>query len=237
MPFVLLAGCIATVAAIVDTPSTPTAAPTMSSGSQATEDAAPTPEQTTETAEPSSPPKPEPKAKTYKGSGSKVVRIQPTSDIRLVTSTARGSSNFIVYGVGPDGEERDLLANDIGNHRGTRLMNLDGEETVALKVEAEGTWTIAVKPVTSARRWTKPRLAGAGDDVVYLDPNSSGFQTITSKFAGEGNFVVYGYDGDGNESLLANEIDKSEAETTLPDSTFLVTIEGDGRWTLERTGI
>lgn len=179
----------------------------------------------------------EPKAKKYQGTGDKVIRIKPTDDIMLVQSIANGTSNFTVYGVGADGEDRELLANGIGKHRGTRIMNLDSGETVALKVGADGPWKIAVKPVTSARHWSKESVSGIGDDVVYILPESAGFQTIVSRCACDGNFVVYGYNEATGESLLANEIGTAKAEDTLPDGTFLVRVEGDGAWILSRTGV
>ncbi|WP_344049440.1 hypothetical protein [Planotetraspora silvatica] len=243
VPFLLLVSCVTVVAtAVSNLPAAVTSPPTKQAAAAtapptAVDETPAGDAATEEAADPTPAAKPEPKPKTYKGTGSRVVRIQRTDEIRLVTSTARGSGNFAVWSIGPDGDEQDLLANDIGSHKGTRLMNINGEETVALKVEADGPWTIAIKPVTTARQWSTTKAAGKGDDVLILNPSSSGFQTITSKFTGSGNFTVYGYDGDGNESLLANEIDRSTAENTLPDGTFLVRVEGMGAWTLARTGL
>ncbi|MFF3671665.1 hypothetical protein [Microtetraspora malaysiensis] len=195
-------------------------------------------EETTEetTAKPSQPP-PAAKPKVYTGSGSRVIRIKKTTEAGLITVEHHGQSNVVVYGVTPSGEEGELLANGIGNHKGTRIYNLrDGSEIVAFKVTADGSWTITLKPLEMARRWTGAKISGVGDDVLILDPQSEGFQTIKSKYVGESNFVVYGY-SDRGESLLANEIGTSTAEDTLPDGTRLVKTESEGKWTLTRTGV
>jgi hypothetical protein len=60
-------------------------------------------------------------------------------------------------------------------------------------------------------------------------------RTITSKFTGDSHFADYN-DSDDYPSLPASEIDTSEAEEALPDGTYLVTVEGDGAWTLRRSG-
>lgn len=181
---------------------------------------------------------PEPKPKVYRGAGSKVIRIKPTNTPGLITAITRGGSgNFTVYDIGPSGEERELLANGIGDHQGTRMYNLDGEKTVALKVQADGRWKITLKPITASRDWDTSAIAGLGDDVLVLRPESNGFQTIASRCVCDGNFTVRGYDGDAEESLLANEIGDSKAEDTLPDGTILVAVEGDGAWVLQRTGV
>lgn len=181
-------------------------------------------------------PSPEVKPRTYSGSGSKVIRIKATDEPLLVQSVYRGDSNFTIYGVDPSGEEGDLLANAVGNHRGTRIMNLSQEaKTAALKVSGDGTWKITIKPITQARRWGVNATRGRGDEVFALQPASEGFQTITAKYVGDDNFTVYGYTGDGQEELLVNEVGTSTAENTLPDGTFLIRVEGAGTWTLKRT--
>jgi hypothetical protein len=176
----------------------------------------------------------EAKPRTYSGTGAKVIRVKVTEPM-LVQSVHRGQSNFTVYGISPDGEEDDLLANAVGNHRGTRIMNLfDGSETAGLKVDGDGSWKVTLKPLSQARRWGLKAARGHGDDVLALQPTSSGFQTIKAVHSGESNFTVHGYSDEG-ENLLVNQIGESTAEDTLPDGTFLVRVEGDGTWTLTRT--
>ena len=135
-----------------------------------------------------------------------------------------------MYGIKPSRRGRRTPANGIGDHRGTRLFDLSQTDggTGAPKVAAQGSWKTALKPVMAARKWGGSLAAGLGDDVLYRDPQSAGFQTIKSTFAGEGNSAVHGYDADGEPSPPANEIGSSKAEGTLPDGTFPVKIEGDG---------
>jgi hypothetical protein len=62
-----------------------------------------------------------------------------------------------------------------------------------------------------------------------------GARTITSKFTGDSHFAGCN-DNDDYSSLPTGEIDTSDVEEALPDGTYLVTVGGDGAWTLRRSG-
>lgn len=172
----------------------------------------------------------------YKGSGDKLIPIEPMSEVGLITVVARGRGGFLVQSVDASGDDAEMLAQGEGGHRGTRMYNLEeGEAITALRVTAQGSWKITLSSVQAARIWSGLSITGFGDDVLYLDPVAEGSETIKSKFVGESFFAVEGYEEDGS-TLLASEIDTSEVEEALPDGTFLVTVEGDGAWTLQRSG-
>ena len=102
---------------------------------------------------------------------------------------------------------------------------------VAFEIDADGRWTITVKPIAEARPWdASTKLTGKGDDVVHVTPPSSGLVTLALTYRGESNFIVHGYSLDGVESL-ANEIGNFTGEVLLPDGTQLIeVIARDGVW-------
>ncbi|GAT68985.1 hypothetical protein PS9374_04650 [Planomonospora sphaerica] len=173
----------------------------------------------------------------YKGTGDKLIFITPTSDVGIATVVARGKGTFIVRTVDASGDDAEYLAEGEGDHQGTRFFNLqaDDEDTIALRVTAQGSWTITLDPPSSARIWRGPQVAGVGDAVLEMDQRAEGNEKITSVFNGESNFTVEGASEDG-AALLANEIGTCKVEEVVPDGTFLVIVRGDGPWRLQRSG-
>ncbi|GIH92681.1 hypothetical protein ACFFMN_37505 [Planobispora siamensis] len=188
------------------------------------------------TPEPSPSRTPRAAAKRYSGSGDKLIPIERTGEIGLITAVAHGRGSFLVQSVGVSGDDAETLAHGYDDHRSTRLYNVEGEEDItALRVVAGGSWTITLKPVSAARTWRGTKVTGSGDDVLHLEKEAAGAETLRSRFAGDDYFAVEGYTED-DSSLLASEVGSCEVEEALPDGTFLVTVTGDGSWTLERTG-
>ncbi|GAA3446916.1 hypothetical protein [Planomonospora venezuelensis] len=172
----------------------------------------------------------------FKGSGDKVIPIEPTGEIGLITVGARGTGSFIVRSVDASGDDVEFLAQGEDDHHGTRFYNLEAEEEItALSVTAQGPWRITLHPPSSAPVWKGPRITGSGDAVLQLHQKAEGSEKITSAFTGESNFIVEGA-GENDSSLLANEIGTCEVQETLPEGTFLIVIKGDGPWTLSRSG-
>lgn len=189
---------------------------------------------TAEPVETTAPPPPPAAPKKYVGRGSKVVRIKPTEEVGLVTLTHRGTSNFAVWAVGSDGGDGDLLVNDIGGYKGTRIYNAEeGSKTAAFRIEADGAWTMTLRPLSSARQWSGANTSGKGDDVLLLGTPTSGLETLTATHKGQANFVVTAY-GDTRD-LLVNEIGRYSGEVLLPDGTLVLVLEADGSWTLRRS--
>lgn len=171
---------------------------------------------------------------TLSGSGAKVASFTiPASAPGIAVISASGSSNFVVESLASDGSTNDLLVNEIGRYAGTVLFDADaGEHSVAFKVDADGSWTITVKPITSARTWSpSSSLSGAGDDVLRLVPAASGLKVVALKHSGESNFAIWGY-GSGGSALLVNEIGSYSGETTLGSGTSLVQVTADGSWSM-----
>jgi hypothetical protein len=169
------------------------------------------------------------------GRGAKILKIAKSEEPRLVSVTHRGSANFVVYSVDASGHEIDLLVNAIGGYSGTHLVDAEeGETTAAFKIDADGSWTVIVKPLTSVRRWGgAATLTGRGDDVVALGQGSfAGLDTARFTYSGTANFIVSAL-GD-TEELLINEIGKYSGEHLVPDGTVLLVFTAEGTWTVRK---
>ena len=101
-----------------------------------------------------------------------------------------------------------------------------------LKVSSNGRWTVALRPVDSARQWDgSAAINGKGDQVVMLSGGS--FGTTTIKNRGKSNFAVIAYSPEGEYlDLLVNEIGSYRGEVLLPieDPIVLVIKAVGGTW-------
>jgi hypothetical protein len=168
------------------------------------------------------------------GSGNAVPRFSiPEDAAAIATITHAGSENFAVWTIGADGAEHDLLVNIIGDYSGTVLFDEQtGIHSVAFRVDADGSWTITVMPVAQAFRWDQAAsVTGTGDDVVLVDPPTTGLTTVDITHNGSANFAVWAYGSTGTD-LLVNEIGPYAGESLLGDGTFLVEIAADGSWSI-----
>jgi hypothetical protein len=173
-----------------------------------------------------------PANRTYEGRGAKVVRVNLSEDyLHIASITHKGSSNFVVQSIGEDGDDLDLLVNEIGSYSGVRLLDAEGTPK-ALKVEADGRWTMTVKVALKAPVWDG-NATGRGDAVLRVESAQLDFTTVALTHRGSSNFVVEAY-GDSSD-LLVNEIGRYSGETILPDGTVLVAISADGAWTFKKT--
>jgi len=171
------------------------------------------------------------KTLTYKGSGDKIIKIGKPSGKQtepvVVKLSYSGSSNFIVYALNKKLKKTDLLVNTIGKYRGTVPLDFQGQTvTYRLQIQAQGSWTVTVKPLSSVRHFTR-KVAGRGDDVVLY---KGGARVATIKHNGTSNFIVKAYNKDGVE-LLVNEIGKYKGQSVLSGDSYL-TITADGAWSI-----
>lgn len=208
--------------------------------------AAGTAENTPAVAEPATPapeptsaaPTPEPaptvaaaKATAYHGSGNRIVKIKKPSgdpaEAVIVAATHRGQSNFAVWTLDKQLQQGELLVNTIGNYRGTVPLDFEeGTETARIQVDADGAWTLKIKPMSSARSFSSD-IKGKGDDVVLYD---DGAKVATIKHRGSSNFTVWFYAQDGSD-LLVNEIGNYQGESVLTGRAILA-ITADGPWSI-----
>lgn len=197
----------------------PTASP--STTAEPTTEATPAPIVSTE---PTPEPTPEPTAESTpaatpvapilktSGRGDKVVKLSPQDAPTYAKITGKGSGNFAIISYAGS-EYSDLLVNDIGSYSGTVYIEAGVNR---LKVTSNGSWTIEVRPITSAKHWNgTTALTGKGDGVVILTDGAFGTTTIKNK--GKSNFAVIAYSTDGEYlELLVNDIGSYNGEVLLP---------------------
>ncbi|MEU7696591.1 MULTISPECIES: hypothetical protein [Microbispora] len=238
LPFVLLFGCMAAVGSLAsDRSSTTSTAAKAHKPSAAADSDATAAEKAGASEEPSSPPSSQPKPRTYSGAGAKVLKLRKSdwTAVWLVTLTHRGGSNFIVSPLDPGGAEQGAIVNEIGDYKGSVLLNEDdGKDTAALKIQADGAWTIVLKPLSMARVWSGGSLTGRGDEVAIIAPPSVGLTTVNARHSGSANFIVEAWTETSRE-LIVNEIGSWHGEVPLPSGTILVTIKADGVWSFKKS--
>lgn len=115
--------------------------------------------------------------------------------------------------------------NEIGSYSGTVI--LDGqseEETTALKITADGAWTITLKPLTGVKSYDgSVPIKGRGDSVFWYKGTA---KPATFTHNGSSNIAVtsFGYRTD----LLVNEIGAYTG--TIVGAPGLYQISADGDW-------
>ncbi len=184
------------------------------------------------------PPPPPPggfQAFTINGSGNAVVDLAVPGDApALIDLAHNGSSNFIVWSLNGAFGQIDLLVNEIGSYSGRRGLNTgwfssSGLDPVRhLEIDADGSWTLTVRPMTQARVMTGS-LNGHGDEIVRYQAGS----VMHSTHHGTSNFVIWALRNSGAlHDLIVNEIGPYNASDVVPAGTAFLEITADGNWTL-----
>jgi len=133
-----------------------------------------------------------------------------------------------------DGNDLDLIVNEIGNYTGTHPLDITDAQGAlsALQVVADGNWTIVVKVMQKATHFTGS-ASGKGSNVLLAAPDTiTGLATATITHKGSSNFVVKAYTSDDSD-LLVNEIGNYNGQVILPDGTLVFEIIADGTWSIK----
>jgi hypothetical protein len=166
------------------------------------------------------------KAFTKSGRGDSVVKFPSEIQGGILVATHKGSSNFIVHALDSGNQDVDGLVNEIGRYSGTVMIGESSDEAAAkLKIEADGAWTITLKPVSQAPLW-KAKMAGKGDGVFLYEMPAADL-AFTHK--GDSNFIVHAI-GNGDGGLI-NEIGAYKGTVPVSDGPAVITIRADGSWT------
>ncbi|MFC4006694.1 hypothetical protein ACFOY2_05645 [Nonomuraea purpurea] len=174
-------------------------------------------------------------AATYRGDSDHVQRIRATTTPGIAKITHTGDGYFSVWGLDRSGKQQQLLANRVGAYKGTAVYNAGtGNGLAALKIGADGPWTIQLLPLSKARSWSAT-TSGGTDDVLRLSRPSRGFHTLRIRHTGDGYFSVWALDGRGRRSnLLANKVGAYKGSVSLPAGTQYAVIGSDGPWSIVR---
>lgn len=179
------------------------------------------------------------KTQKFTGHSDKLIKLKGLSSDRLHVAkmSYRGSSNFIVDTIGSDGQEINNLANAIGRYSGNVAIELGGfsEDTpVAIKVQAQGSWTVTVVDMATMPSLRSGTTSGHGAAVLLVpDGTLSGLSTFVFTHTGHENFIVDAYGQDSGDTNLVNEIGHFSGEEIVPSDALLITIQADGDWSIK----
>lgn len=152
----------------------------------------------------------------------------------VFASEHAGESNFIVWLLDNEGNNVELIANEIGVYSGTRGFGVSQGQYL-LDIDADGSWQIKIQQPRPTSGASPPQTeTGAGDNVIGPLQLSSGLARFDSQHAGESNFIVWLFRADGERvALLVNEIgDASEttAENIPTSGIYFLDVQADGEW-------
>ncbi len=179
------------------------------------------------------------KSQTFTGRSDKLIKLKGLSSDRLHVAkmTYKGGSNFIVDTLDSDGHEADNLANAIGHYTGNVAIDLGGlsdAAPAAIKVQAQGAWTLTVVDMSSMPSISTTTTSGHGAAVLLVPEDMlSGLSTFVFTHSGSANFIVDAYGDDNGDTSLINEIGHFSGEEVVPSDTRVITIEADGNWTIK----
>ncbi len=170
---------------------------------------------------------------TKAGKGDSIIKLPAGVKAGLVTMTYKGSSNFIVEVLDSSNQSTgDSLANEIGSWSGAATFGTSSiaGEPAKIQVQAQGSWSIKIAPVSTAPAITFPAAKkGTG---VYLYVGDASDWAITHR--GTSNFIVYAIPPDGSFlSSLVNEIGNYSGTVAASAGPVLVTVQADGTWTIK----
>lgn len=174
----------------------------------------------------------------YSGSGDEVLKITKPSGASqpaIITATHKGDGHFAIWSLDKNLENNDLLVNTIGDYTGTTLLDPaqfgEAVSSTHLDISANGPWTIAIQAVGAARAMSSNKTTGAGDDVLRWTGKA-----VTARIThnGSGYFGVWAREANGDyHDLLVSDVGEYNGTVVVPGGTRLVTIEGDGVWSID----
>lgn len=212
--------------------STASSSPSPSSSPSAVESIAASP-----TPSPTPPPPPSPAAKPtrYAGRGDDVVKVKKPEDgpVLMYVKANAGSRYFGITTLGAGNEELEQPVNTTDVYEGITLLDADGSETTAVKIQAVGSWVIELRPLSAARKFPAT-ISGKGDDVVLYASTESGIASIKGN-AGGRYFGVAAYTASGDNEQLVNTTEPYNGKVPMPEGPALVVFTAVGAWSMTVT--
>lgn len=143
-----------------------------------------------------------------------------------------GSGNFIVQLMDENGNNVELLVNEIGSYNGKTFAIINTDGNYYLNVTASSSWNFSIYQSAPPNMVDAPtELSGRGDDVVFVNAESGNYK-FTSTHQGSSNFIVR-LNGTG---LLVNEIGNYSGSTRQQLSTsgvYVFVVNADGNWSIK----
>ena len=149
--------------------------------------------------------------------------------------TGNSSSGYFgITNYGANNEQIDLLVNTTDPYDGIRPLDFrDGEQTARFEVQADGSWTIEVLPLSYIKKLDIPgEISGNGDYVFALQGGTPDTAIINGNAAAS-YFGVFGYSN--RIDLLINTTDPYNGTVLLDNETMIIEVQAVGEWTIRIT--
>ncbi|WP_019240950.1 MULTISPECIES: hypothetical protein [Bacillus] len=158
--------------------------------------------------------------------------ISLKSGFAIFEGSYSGSGNFIVELMDENGNQAELLVNEIGSYKGKTFAIINSPGNYYLNVKASSSWNYSItQEVPPTMKDIPTVLSGQGDDVVFVNAKSGNYK-FTSSHQGQSNFIVM-LNGTG---LLVNEIGNYSGSTRQKLSTdgyYAIVVRADGKWSIK----
>lgn len=171
---------------------------------------------------------------TLSGVGDDVVEVDlHPNALAVATVEHDGESNFIIWATDAAGEETDLIVNEIGVYEGVAAVNFGySDPTEGFDIDADGAWSIVLRPASDARAISSAGGSGQAGEVVIA--SSLAGEVVDLTHNGESNFIIWAYDAAGDPlDLVVNEIGPYQGTQRIPVGTKWLEIQADGPWTIK----
>jgi len=148
-----------------------------------------------------------------------------------------GDSNFAIWLLDDEGDNVELLVNDIGSFDGSKAVGIKKHGDHLLDISADGRWAITIEqPRPSSAPSVPKTLKGKGQQASETFSLDNGLARFEMTHDGDSNFGVWLLDDEGdNVELLVNEIgdfDGSKAVSIRKGGIYLLDISADGNWAI-----
>jgi hypothetical protein len=169
-------------------------------------------------------------ATLFSGVGNFVIELNGYDLSRkILVVSHNGVAAFELSMLDGDLNQLALVESVVGPLSGTYPLGFEGDATPSyLRIDADGDWTIEIKPVEEARVWQADLVSGTGADVLRFEGGAS---VVDYSNAGSSNFIVQYHRNPGFD-LLVNEIGPIAGTTTMPAGPGVVVVDAAGDWTL-----
>lgn len=175
---------------------------------------------------------PVPKPVTYRGTGSKTVRIRkPEAGTVILDVTGRPARNgfFAVYAISENGARIPVVSGFERAYQGSWLLDaITVATTTALEIDASGPWTMTLRSTRSAPEMG--RVASGSGNTVFLYTGKAGVATLRGGTANKV-FRVQTHER-GFPRLVLTHLGTYSGTKPWPAGPVLVEVHTTGRWTI-----
>jgi len=178
----------------------------------------------------------EPEPILISGSGKKATEIfRLESGLSVFDLENSGTSNFIIWLLDSNGNRIELLANEIGSFKGSTALGVDAGDYL-LDIDGQS-WKINIKQPRPTSAQSIPKtFTGNSRTVTDFFKVDGGLTRFELKYDGDGNFIIWLLDKDGNKiELLVNEISSFDGSKAigLNKGIYLLDVTGEGNWQID----